>query len=264
MDFCIIAPTAGLERYATLSKTHLVLAHVKNEQYKQFYKQRIQEGDNVILDNGEYEGAKQLEEFEEAIAYYEPPTIVLPDFLHQNWEKTYDQSDTFMERFESKFGGPVSFMYVPQTTDGDLMGWIEGLYAGCDNLRIDYVGLPRALQTHYAPGLSMIRPKTCEFIKRHWPHLKVHALGMVKGDVNELNALRDTGCDSCDSSAPVWRGWNRYHINDPQDRTEWDTAGTECNFDAPIGLPNSEPDRQILLNLELCGVNTNVNTSNTR
>ncbi len=57
MEFCIIGPTAGLERYATLSKTHLVLAHIKDGAYVEFYRKRRTDGDWIILDNGAYESA---------------------------------------------------------------------------------------------------------------------------------------------------------------------------------------------------------------
>ncbi len=52
MEFAIISPVGGLNQYATRSKIHLILAQVKNEEYRKFYRERGEKGDFLILDNG--------------------------------------------------------------------------------------------------------------------------------------------------------------------------------------------------------------------
>ena len=46
-----------------------------------------------------------------------------------------------------------------------------------------------------------------------------HALGMIDGSLSELAKLNLEGFDSCDSSAPVWRGVHGYRLG--LDREEW-------------------------------------------
>jgi hypothetical protein len=55
--FCVIAPTAYLQYYATQSPRHLVLAHLvaKDPAYAAFYRTRSDIGDFIIMDNGAFE-----------------------------------------------------------------------------------------------------------------------------------------------------------------------------------------------------------------
>ena len=57
MDVCFITPTPRLEEYATASTHHLVLAHIyeQDEVYRAFYRERVRQGDYVILDMSAYE-----------------------------------------------------------------------------------------------------------------------------------------------------------------------------------------------------------------
>ena len=136
------------------------------------------------------------------------------------------------------------------------MGWMEGLIRMVEELPLDGIGLPRALCTHYYID-PLTRVRACEFLKRRYEgdQVYIHAFGMVKGNVDELNMLRGVQCDSIDSSAPVWRAWSMGLSLINQDHQKvWDELGTECDFNAQW-LPHNPDDRyqQILLNLEACG-----------
>lgn len=262
MEFCIITPIAGLERYATLSKRHLVLAQVTDQRYMEFYRKRRQEGDTLILDNGAYEGTLADDRrILECIDYYTPQITVLPDKFLQSWEHTYNAARDFLNKHYQRYSW-MKWMYVPQGPRNNVMNWIDGLINACDDLPIDWVGLPRCLATDISLD-PLIRPQACELIRKRWPHIKVHALGMVKGNVAELPFLRDAGCESIDSSAPVWRGWYKgFRLTNELDMAAWEKVGTDCDFNAPLPLSISNPEsihrgaRQIILeNLEACGVN---------
>lgn len=269
MEFCIISPTAGLERYATLSKTHLVLAQIEDPQYQQFYIKRRVAGDTLILDNGAYEKGEAIQEshFIEAINLYSPQWVVCPDAMFQPWEVTYNRTEAFLDKYWERFHSlGVKFMGIPHTTPGDIMGWLEGMLRMMEDFPVDGVGLPRALATHYYPDPT-VRVNACKLLRRrydrHISDLYIHAFGMVNGDVTELSALAGAGCNSIDSSAPVWRGWNELTLTNPDDRKVWDLKGIECNFEAvhlDFDLPNSGYERRIhpkiLSNLEACGVDT--------
>ena len=259
MNFAIICPIAGLERYATLSKTHLVLAQIKDERYRSFYKKRRELGDTIILDNGAYEEGRSVhnQTLAEAARYYSPQYIVCPDELYQDWERTYASTKNFLDHHYDEFRQlGCKFIGVPQTTKGNIMGWMEGLIRMVEELPLDGIGLPRALCTHYYID-PLTRVRACEFLKRRYEgdQVYIHAFGMVKGNVDELNMLRGAQCDSIDSSAPVWRAWSMGLSLINQDHQKvWDELGTECDFNAQW-LPHNPDDRyqQILLNLEACG-----------
>lgn len=266
MEFCIICPVAGLERYATLSKTHLVLAQIEDPKYQEFYIKRRQAGDTLILDNGCYEQGSSIQEshFVDAIELYNPQWVVCPDALFRPWEVTFSMTASFLDKYYDRFHSQgIKFLGIPQTTKGDIMGWIDGCFSMLNELPLDGIGLPRALVTDYYPH-PLTRVNACKLLKRRYANfingLYIHAMGMANGDVTELSALRDAGCDSIDSSAPVWRGWNELTLTDPDDQKVWDLKGTECDFNAPIKFTGAgKRDYMILNNLEACGIYVNRN-----
>jgi len=95
MEFAVISPTAGLERYGKLTKTHLVLASVYKDDptYAKFYNQRSADDDFIILDNGGYEGAPVFHT--DILQALEPNVVVLPDFYLQPWKKTWHAAIAF-------------------------------------------------------------------------------------------------------------------------------------------------------------------------
>lgn len=82
MKLALITPIPELDRFATLSKVHLVLPeHFDDDRYLQFYKYRRSVGDYVIMDNGAHEHAGPLPISELMMRAVElgPNEIVLPD-----------------------------------------------------------------------------------------------------------------------------------------------------------------------------------------
>lgn len=254
-----------------LSKRHLVLSQIHDPRYELFYIRRRQEGDILILDNGAYEGKQSTEsELIGAIESYRPQITVLPDVFLDSWEKTYQRAYDFLDKYYQRFP-KMQWMYVPQGPKGDVMNWVDGLIHACDELPISYVGLPRCLATDVSLD-PLIRANACKLIRSRWPHLKVHALGMVKGNTSELRFLDQAGCESVDSSAPVWRGWNGYSLLSERDMVNWNEHGTDCRFDdiPPISITKAGRDQGvrgawelIIGNLQACGVNTDELTSRT-
>lgn len=260
MEFAIISPTAGLERYATLSKTHLVLSHQCGDPvYRDFYLSRREAGDTLILDNGSYENNEPFIN-PELIQYLEPNIVVLPDFLLQPWKKTWHASIAHLDKFDHEAIG-FEWLYIPQAEKGDLHGFMESYLEATNDPRITWVGIPRALATDIAQD-PLARVSFARLVKRERPNLRLHAFGMVNGDVHELPYLEAAGVNSIDSSAPVWRGWNqgKYLTND-EDRKWWDEHGTPVDFNAKLPLSIQDPElirggarNAIQANLEACGV----------
>jgi hypothetical protein len=244
MNFCVIAPAVALQTYATLSKRHLVLSHVRNAVYREFYRLRREAGDLLILDNGAYENRLNEDELVETIKFYNPQVVVLPDILLGDAHESLQRGFEFFVKWRHRID--VEWMFVPQAPVDMLHDFMSYLVKGIDMIEPKWVGLPRALGTDIAVG--NVRADVCSFVRRTYPGTYVHALGMVDGDVGELRSLRDASCDSIDSSAPVWRGWRGFSIDDDR----WHGLGSSCNFNAAPCAAKFE--RLIESNLKKCGV----------
>lgn len=251
MRFSIITPTCALQKFAKLSSTHLLLPQIGNPLYWKFYHQLAEDPNQmIILDNGEYEGAQGEPRTLEVTKFVRPSVVVLPDFIKQPAEKTFNASVEWLKRYRHTV--PFDFMYVPQC-DGTvedykyMLGYTQKMiqYFG-----IRWFGIPRWLAEN---GFS--RAELCLTIKRmnewgeDWPY--VHALGMCNGSLKELAELDEAQCDSIDSSAPVWRGWNGFDIECYE---QWNREGTPCNFDAHPDSLTSENEALILSNLRKVGI----------
>lgn len=242
MRFAIISPASGLQRWATKSTCHLVLSHVVNPVYQQFYRQRSQAGDLVILDNGAYEGEVNANQLLERIGLYHPKVVVLPDMLGGDARDSYNLARGFHEVWKSKL--PMQWMFVPQgRTSQEFYDFTN---RAINDLGVEWVGIPRIFGTHLNPQIES-RARFCEWIHERWPDVNVHCLGMLAGNIAELPLLEKANCQSIDSSAPVWRGWCGFDIEDPA----WQWRGTDCDFDA---YPVSGWQTQVVINLRKCGV----------
>jgi hypothetical protein len=220
-----------LNRYASHSTTHLVLPQVRNPQYVEFYQRKRREGDFLLLDNGAYENVSNWDLLRESIDLYNPQVVSLPDHLLQGGEKTFEDARDFLDEGKGRWPG-VKWMYIPQSTPGDLKGWYKWLWIGLKELkRVEWVGVPRALATDIAtgPNAPMERVNAVEQLTLRG--YKTHALGMVNGNLHELEGLFWEGCCSVDNSSPVWRGFHGYKLDDSQMREWWDREGIPVDFD---------------------------------
>jgi hypothetical protein len=246
MQFCIISPATGLQQWATKSKAHLVLSHVTNALYQQFYRGRREDGDLIILDNGAYEGRLDSNQLLERIGLYHPQVVVLPDLFGGPGRDSLDISVRFHTKWRSIISN-TEWMYVPQ---GETVKDFEYvLCKGIEEIQPSWVALPRILGTKLAPNIGT-RTKWCAYIHTRYPSVNVHALGMLAGNAEELPLLASANCASVDSSAPVWRGWNGFRLHDPA----WEAEGTDVDFDSPPQT-NRRNLQAIRDNLAVCGVN---------
>jgi hypothetical protein len=212
-SFCFIAPTAYLDEFAIASKTHLVLAHLVNDDpvYAEFYRVRSQAGDFIMMDNSAYElkepyAPEQLVDLGNECGAH---AIVLPDYPFQPCSKTIDAAIKFTPIF--KQAGFASF-FVPQSEVGDLEDWMNGYKWAANNPDIDIIGLsilgvPNALP-NVDPSYSrvvmtqLLKDRGMFADKKHH-----HYLGLNTGPALEIPSLLKMGVlDTMDSSNPVWMG----------------------------------------------------------
>ncbi|MBT9168019.1 MAG: hypothetical protein DDT19_01364 [Syntrophomonadaceae bacterium] len=83
MNVALITPTKFLSKYSTKSKCQMVLVHIYEQDaaYREFYKERVSEGDFVILDNSAYElgEATAVSRLVHCIEDLHPTAVFLPD-----------------------------------------------------------------------------------------------------------------------------------------------------------------------------------------
>lgn len=227
MQLAIITPVAGMKRWATRSKVHLVLAQwLDDAEYWDFYHKRALAGDLVILDNGAYENMKPLEpvQYAQLIEGFKPSVAVLPDYPFMEPHHTVSASLRFLDRYGDL---TTQWMFVPQTTVDNFNGWYQALNSVMGDLRvgllIKWIGLPRNLHTHFGG----IRPKVAAIVRTLYPQVHLHALGMGAGSIAEYEQLSGL-VDTIDSSCAVWRGWNETVLGE-----QWN--------DIPMNLHAADP-----------------------
>lgn len=230
MDFCHISPTAHLDDFARGRKSHLVLAHLieQDSKYGDWYFSEKQYNPNctIIMDNGGFEMFKQglpmypserlIEMGNKVSADY----IVMSDYPGERGEKTIKKAEqTAPELREAGF----KTFFVPQSEIGDLDDLLDGFHWASESEHVDYIGVsilavPNAYRVERGNKLQRFLSRWSFFnlldqtgilqaIKRNGK--KIHCLGMVDGP-NEIVLLKQffSAIDSWDSSAAVWAGLN--------------------------------------------------------
>jgi hypothetical protein len=210
-SFCFIAPTCYLDPYVTASKTHLVLAHLveEDQQYANFYRDRAQAGDFVMMDNSAYElkepyAPERLIDLANECGAH---AVVLPDYPFQPAFKTIDAATEFIPQF--KRAGLRTF-FVPQSKVGDLEDWIMSYRWAADHPDIDIIGMsilgvPNALP-HIEPAYARVVMSQLLLDRGIFAKNKHHHyLGLNAGPALEIpSLLRMKTLDTIDSSNPVW------------------------------------------------------------
>lgn len=213
--FCVIAPTAYLDEYATQSPTHLVLAHIvdTNPEYANFYREMSDRGDRIIMDNGAFELGQSYEpsKLVELGHICGADAIVLPDYPGKRSALTLNAAVELLPILKDE---GFKSMLVPQSEIGDLEDWITAYEWAAEHPDIDIIGLsilgmPNALPhipKSYARVVLtqlLIDRGIFNFDKYH------HYLGLNAGPALEIPPLIEMGAlNSCDSSGPVWCGIN--------------------------------------------------------
>ena len=209
-QFGIITPTAYLERFASQSKMHLVLAqHVDTDEvYSDFYASR---NELKIMDNGAHELHESYnpDKLIELGKKCKADVIVLPDYPFESASKTIGASSALIDPVKD---AGFKTMFVPQSQKGDIEDWINGYIWGVETPSIDLIGMsilgiPNAIpHIHIAYARVVMTQILIErgifnFDKYH------HYLGLNAGPKLEIPSLINMGAmDSCDSSGPVWAG----------------------------------------------------------
>lgn len=209
-QFCIITPTAYLEKYASQSSMHLVLAHLvdTDETYANFYAGRTE---FKIMDNGAFELGESYNPGQLIFLARKckANAIVLPDYPFQPAIKTVEAATKMIPRIKE---AGFQTMFVPQSIENAWQDWVDAYSWASYNSDVDIIGMsilgiPNAIPhipKSYARVVATDRLiQTNNFNKTKYHHY----LGLNAGPALEIPSLIKMGAlDSCDSSGPVWSG----------------------------------------------------------
>lgn len=221
MHFCTIAPTTTLDRYARRSTHQLCLAQycygsdAKSRAYFEWYSGRARTGDTVILDNGAYEAAGwNPERYLSLVRALQPQVVTLPDKVG-DWDETCRMIRDFARAtLETASENKQALQkckhmaVVQHHPEASLTEWMWAYDQLGDNF-CDWIAFPRILGARRVELIAGLQK-----LGKWWVGHHHHAFGMNAGSLSELPKLNSLGVDSCDSSAPVWRGLMGYSIFD--------------------------------------------------
>ena len=258
-QFCIITPTAYLERYASQSSMHLVLAHLVDEdqEYAEFYDGR---SEFKIMDNGAFELGKSYDpdKLIKLGQMCKADAIVLPDYPAQDSKKTVSAAIKLIDQVRDS---GFQTMFVPQSQIGDKEDWIRSYVWATNMDSIDIIGMsilamPNAIP-HIHRGYARVVLTQILLERGLFNHDKHHHyLGLNAGPKLEIPTLIGMGVlDSCDSSGPVWAGICGHEYSKSTDSLQT-TSKIKKHVDFDYPLVDDDPtlkriQRNIDLTLEL-------------
>jgi len=253
VQHCFIAPTQYLHLIPKKSKTHLLLAHLlEDDAYCEFYRNRKKNGDYIIVDNGAFEFKRPLSADEifrlVGKAGFMPDVVVAPDYPFEHWGKTVSSTIDFSKRYHQYFDATVKLMAVPQSKKGNWKGWIECYKQLADVSNVDWLGMSilgipnafcsltgtddisfnRTFATAYLIAEGIVRTN-----RKH------HYLGC--GDPRELITMCVQGvADTNDSSTAFWHAINGIAFDDSAGGLKDGKLAVEVDFDLPFDAAHTK------------------------
>lgn len=229
MNFCHITPTRYLDIFASGRKTHLILAHLVEEDksYREWYANEKKNNNcQIILDNSAfemfsrglpmYDSSKLVNLAKEVNADY----IVMSDYPGEKSRHTINKA---IETYAEIRANRVKTFFCPQSEPGNIDDLTNAFLWASEAPEVDMIGFS-ILAIPMAYGITdnnkyhtmLARWKFLQhlqdtgfFYNIHKHSKKLHMLGMLDGP-NELLIVKDylKFFNSWDSSAAVWCGLN--------------------------------------------------------
>ena len=146
MDFCHISPTKYLDIFALGRRSHLVLAHLieEDEEYAKWYREEKQRTNcTIIMDNSAFEMYKQnkpmypAEKLIDMASQVGADYIVLPDYPNEPPEKTIEAAESI---YPTIVEAGFKTFFCPQSKIGDINGLIQSYMWAAHTDWIDYIG----------------------------------------------------------------------------------------------------------------------------
>lgn len=153
MKIAMIAPTKYLEKFSTLWTMQMCLSHeaVRNEEYLNFFKDRKNKGEWVLMDNGAHEGERvDGQKLYDLALKVNPSCVILPDVL-DNYQDTYNDTIAFHKEFARKIKEAwIEMMAVPQGETFEL--YLKNFKAFLELEDVDYIWISYTILFNDIPG----------------------------------------------------------------------------------------------------------------
>ena len=257
INFCHISPTPHLKDFVKSQSTHLLLAHLVEEDpsYADWYdKNKVNH--RYILDNSAFEMYKQGREMYPSDKLIEmgrrvrADYIVMSDYPNEPGSKTIAAAEQLAPEFRKAGFGTF---FVPQSKIGDIEDYIATFAWAASSPLVDYIGVS-ILGVPNAYGVEKDN-KLQRFMSR-WKMMKtleergilalaaangklIHFLGMVDGP-NEVELCNQFTIHTWDSSAAVWAGLNGIAF----DKTP--TGLVDGKFELEVDFNHKEEDDTLI------------------
>jgi hypothetical protein len=223
IQFGYISPIDYLDVIPSESRFHLILAHLLgNKKYVDYYNEKYNRGDYIILDNSAFEFKRPIEADELLniieLSGINVSCVVAPDYPFKRGIETVRSAVKFVKRFNDD----VDILAVPQSETGDVEDWLDCYYelqqiSNVTHIGMSILGVPNAFCSITGTKDIMInRIWAAQYIthyKLNNPRIRHHFLGL--GQPREILLQRQIGLiDSNDSSSPIWHGINGITYDD--------------------------------------------------
>ena len=197
---------------------YMCLANIayKDQNYKDFYKKKVEDGAFVLMDNGAAEGEQlDLAQMWEVVSYINPTEVILSDSL-LDCDSTLTKSAIALDFYESH-GYKGQYMFVPQGKN--FHEW-QLCYNMFDKTKISTIGVSKFCTSGWQN--SNARLDCCVYINEKYP---VHLLGCHE-NINEVKQISDqfNNIRSNDTAIAYIYAQANKHIN------EGDRPSGEINF----------------------------------
>lgn len=261
LDFCHIAPTAYLYDFCAGQRSHLVLAHLveEDEDYRNFYiEEKTHNPDcKIILDNSAFEMYKRglpmydSDKLAEMAKIISADYVVMSDYPNEPWEKTRDKA---VEMIPILRENGIGTFFCPQAPIKDYEGLINSYTWAVKNPDIDYIALsilnmPNFFGVEKDNKLQrfLSRYMFCELLERNqwWSDVrkyrkKIHFLGMTDGPQEITLCSRWLPMiTTWDSSAAIWAGLNGISFDMTPTGLENGKFETHVDFGFKDALPEN-------------------------
>lgn len=180
-----------------------------NQEYYDYYKERVKGAEYSILDNSCYELGKPVnnKDYLKVIDEFKPTHIILPDFPFDG-EKTIQYSLDFYGSYFADREDRQRYKFIGVLHGRDLAGYVNCLKEFTKMPFVDTIGLNVSPREDFS---DYLRPHILAYILKNQSQFKkkIHFLGVFNiGELQKYSRAERELIFSLDTSAPIMCGAN--------------------------------------------------------
>lgn len=142
MELCLVTPAKHVD-WMRLLPGRFCLANITDSKYRRSFINAVEEGYDVVLDNGAFEGELVDTNTYLAVAnIIKPGVLVAPDLMNARAQSNLTHACNFATRFEMA-GLNAELMFVPQCERNDVAGYKSALEVAIKSKYFKWLGICR-------------------------------------------------------------------------------------------------------------------------